>query len=398
MIYFQNPDRQWYKKTISQWVRDKMAMNKYEYLLDYHLSIGVVNVILPITGKNKLSRSMSILLRFVRFYLWLKINRLSYKHFNVLYDYEQLTSKDTVFSFFHDNFASTPICCNKNEYEEMLISARCKFLLHLNHYVYDVKRGSLLCSKIKNIMFIAETNLIRHSEFFRKYFSWYKKDIKILPFCVQDRFKRRLKIKKNNRAVATGAITFRIDDSDFKNFFGTDLLQPQRKYILENDRFLEDVDVSISEYKHLINNSFLSSLAKKIFNKFPKFNPTSKKGFYEIDIVDHYNSYDFVVCPAEIIGLPGIGAFEAMACGAILIDDENNFYEDYNFIPGEHYVTYDGTSEDLQKKIKDLISNTELAKRIRMNSLDIINSTMRKCHCIKLFSRYAAIENIKSEI
>ena len=113
MIFFQNPDRQWYKKTISQWVRGARAMNKYEYILDDHLDKGIVNVILPVTGKNKIQKLLNIFLRFIRFYVWIKINGLNYKSFNIAYSYAELNDKDLVFVFFHDNFAKIPCCCEK---------------------------------------------------------------------------------------------------------------------------------------------------------------------------------------------------------------------------------------------------------------------------------------------
>ena len=40
MIFIQNPDRQWFKKTISQWLKGRKPMNKYEYILDHMLSSG----------------------------------------------------------------------------------------------------------------------------------------------------------------------------------------------------------------------------------------------------------------------------------------------------------------------------------------------------------------------
>ena len=83
MIHFQNPDRQWFKKTISQWVRGKMAMNKYEYLLDHYLVNGKINVVRPVTAKNGLVLLLKICVRYGRFVVWLAINRLSFSAFNI---------------------------------------------------------------------------------------------------------------------------------------------------------------------------------------------------------------------------------------------------------------------------------------------------------------------------
>lgn len=175
------------------------------------------------------------------------------------------------------------------------------------------------------VKLVAETNLSVHSDFFRSQFSWYQQDVLVLPFCVQERFLFDSSSIRKSKAVATGAVTFKITDNDFVRHFSTDNLQPQRKYLLEQDIFPPSVDVSIADWAgteiesksliyHVFNNlkRNISSVIRSL-----KIDDSAPSSFYDLDLVKHYNSYEFVICPAELIGLPGIGAFEAMACGAV---------------------------------------------------------------------------------
>ena len=54
----------------------------------------------------------------------------------------------------------------------------------------------------------------------------------------------------------------------------------------------------------------------------------------------------------EILGIPGIGFVEGMACGCAYIGQNKGYYEDYGMQEGVHYIGYDGTLEDLKAKIR----------------------------------------------
>ena len=46
-----------------------------------------------------------------------------------------------------------------------------------------------------------------------------------------------------------------------------------------------------------------------------------------------------------------LGFVEGMACGSAYIGLDDPMYKDIGLIPGKHYITYDGTLEDLKSKI-----------------------------------------------
>lgn len=366
-------------------------MVKYEYLLDHYLDAGYVKVVLPVARQGVISSRISILLRMIRFSLWLFINNLDKNRFDIVYSYETLTEGDVVFCFFHDNFAASPVCCNDVLYEKMVVEARCKFLIHLNHYVYNTPKGSELCSKIKHLRFISETNLHKHSEFFREQFPWYEREVGLLPFCVQDRFFVIPSKPRKLRAVATGSITFKITEHHFVTHFGTNYLQPQRKYLKDHGGFVPQLDVVSSEAVALVTRGLVGTLLRRSKDQVERWaskitsDSVQVKEFFSIDLVAFYNTYSFVVCPAEIIGLPGIGAFEAMACGAVLVDDGNTFYQDYGLVEDLHYVRYDGSASGLAAKLNSLSRAPEFVASLRAASLALVNASMRSDSCLMAF-------------
>ena len=69
-------------------------------------------------------------------------------------------------------------------------------------------------------------------------------------------------------------------------------------------------------------------------------------------MVDKFNEFKMCLVGEEILGIPGIGFVEGMACGCAYIGQNLGYYEDYGMKEGVHYIGYDGTLEDLKSKIK----------------------------------------------
>ena len=377
-LYIQNPDRLWFKKNIAQYIRGARPMNKYEYILDNLLKLGKINVILPITGASKRERFRNKIFRFIKFAIWCKINKLQMSSFDISYSYAELKEKDTVFVFFHDNFASTPTCCSPKEYEKTLQDAICKFVVHLNHYVYETPRGSSILYKMKNVEFCAESRLEENSAFFRKMFKWYTGYVAVLPFCVGDRFLSKPVICKNGRGVVTGAITYPIYEKHFMDFFLNPILQPERKFLYDNKSFFENVDVFSEEYGNFKERSALQQIRRRFKSFIVKsFKCDGQKYYLKLNIVDLYNNYSFVICPDEIIGLPGIGAFEAMACGSVLIHKSSKILNEYGMNSGEHFITYNGSIENLDSVIKYYNKHINEYYLIQKNSISFVNAHFR---------------------
>ena len=74
-----------------------------------------------------------------------------------------------------------------------------------------------------------------------------------------------------------------------------------------------------------------------------------------MNIVDLYNSYTYAVVGEEYSGFPALGAFEAMACGCILLA-EPSCYQGTGAEPGTHFVAHSGELHDIIDKIKQKVS------------------------------------------
>ena len=69
-------------------------------------------------------------------------------------------------------------------------------------------------------------------------------------------------------------------------------------------------------------------------------------------MVDKYNEYKMFICPEDVNGSYGIGTIEGMACGCAMIGWDYGAFEDMGMVAGKHYISYNGTIEDLKEKIK----------------------------------------------
>ena len=67
-------------------------------------------------------------------------------------------------------------------------------------------------------------------------------------------------------------------------------------------------------------------------------------------MVEKFNDYKMCLVGEEILGVPGIGFVEGMACGCAYIG-QTGMYEDLGMKEGIHYIGYDGSLDDLKRKI-----------------------------------------------
>lgn len=69
-------------------------------------------------------------------------------------------------------------------------------------------------------------------------------------------------------------------------------------------------------------------------------------------MVEKFNEYKMCLVGEEILGVPGIGYVEGMACGCAYIGLDSPMYRNLGLIPGVHYISYDGTKEGLRQVVE----------------------------------------------
>ena len=206
-------------------------------------------------------------------------------------------------------------------------------------------------------LLFSESDLRKRSEIFRKYYSWCNLDILVHPFVPEKRFKNKKSFdERNNKVFSTGTITYK-NHVEFIDVYGDPCDQPMRKYVYDHREELVDlIDCYNSDYSE---NAKKSLALKQNDNRFVrlfksayyKFFASQQKSYYSFNMVEKFNDYKMCLIGEEILGVPGIGFVEGMACGCAYIG-KRGYYEDYGMEEGVHYIGYDGSPEDLKEKIR----------------------------------------------
>lgn len=203
--------------------------------------------------------------------------------------------------------------------------------------------------------YVFEVNLEKYCGLYRKYYSWFQGDYIQRRFAYQQRFKNRKAFdQRKNKALAIGTITT-CDCAEFVDYFGNNVYQPKRKMIRDNQSFLRDeIDSFISDFQEIPRKIIhekdikIKKYYKKLFNYFTN---GKQKKYFSFDMVEKFNEYKMFICPEDAIGAYGIGTVEGMACGCAMIGWNYGVYEDLGLVNGIHYISYDGTVENLKEAI-----------------------------------------------
>ena len=201
-----------------------------------------------------------------------------------------------------------------------------------------------------------EVDLSKSSELYRRYSTLNLPWI-VHPFVFADRFKNGKPFsERKNKAFSTGTITYKYE-KEFLEVYGNPCDHPVRKMIKDNPKYYEGlIDCTSQDYieendEKKINPSdnFFSKIYKRFYNRMHVGRQTK---YFSFDMVEKFNEYKMHIVGEEILGVPGIGYVEGMACGSAYIGLDSPMYRDIGLVPGVHYIAYDGTKEGLRKTIE----------------------------------------------
>jgi hypothetical protein len=278
-------------------------------------------------------------------YRWiLKTNGIDRRRITRLKSYNEIRHDDIV------------ICYNiLNEEYRMLENVDAFKALSMLHF--HGKAGEDEFMKKANIScFFNEVDLSKTSAIFQKYYHitlpWV-----CIPFVFAERFKNNKPFnQRKNKAFSVGTITYKIHP-EFIDVYGNPCDQPVRKFVKDNpDFFAETADCYSSDYLEdddvkevKPTDNVIVKFYKRVHNR---FNTGRQKKYFSFDMVEKFNEYKMHVVGEEILGIPGIGYVEGMACGSAYIGLDSPMYRDLGLIPGVHYIAYDGTKEGLRSTIE----------------------------------------------
>lgn len=337
-------------KPLNKYIWGQSCAFKHKYFLEYLLTnpdIEVCNYINPegFTIVKSLPNPIMRLLKKLRFLensIVMKKNGLKGK-IKFIKNKEDIHPDDIVIGYRH-----VP-----SSLADMKDIAAFRFV-HMIHF-HGEQHDSDLIKQAKPDFLINECDLSKTSEIFRRYYGWYNKPFLVHPFVAAPRFKRiKPFAERENRCFSTGTITYK-HHKEFIDTYGDPCDQPARKQILDNAEAIEShIACYNSDYLEDTNlKKYLPS--DNIFKHYYKvwYNLTHsghQKKYFSFDMVEKFNDFKMCLVGEEILGVPGIGFVEGMACGCAYIG-QRGLYEAYGMQEGVHYIGYDGTLEDLKTKI-----------------------------------------------
>lgn len=346
----------------SDWMLLKVAMTyvfkysvalKHKYFLDYLLrhpeEYEICNYIND-RGFSLLTHGAIPLLKFLNLFsglenrIILRKNGIEPRSVKVLRRPEEIRNGDLVVIY--------NICHEELRMMDKVEAFKALSMLHFHGRAYenaDIEAAKIDC-------YFNEVDLSKTSEIFRRFYHVQRPWV-VHPFVFAERF-RNVKpfAERKNKCFSTGTITYKTHD-EFIEVYGNPCDQPARKFVKDNPEFFADtVDCYSSDYledepgKTINANDFiLVKLYKRLYNR---MYVGKQKKYYSFNMVEKFNEYKMHLVGEEILGIPGIGYVEGMACGSAYIGLNSSMYTELGLVPGVHYIPYDGTKEDLRRVVE----------------------------------------------
>ena len=356
---------------VSFWLLGRKPLVKYGYLIDEQIRrFGSVDVLVDGTISSLFpKRIFGYLPKIIRHFLlrkeikkWVKINNFMGK-IKVHWTPETISDRRNIYLFSYKN------CTDHFESRRKYIEAFDRKIINLSHFMIRVSEKSKNTQSLRNVVYTSEADL-SDEPFFVKFFGG-SNLVLTLAFCVASRFEIKKPFRSRvDRCAAAGSFHNLENErprsfyKDVMNFFHTNTYHPVRKLVYENQHLLGGyINCAIAPFRE---NRI--GLLRKL--------DVRQKSYFSFNVVDFYNNNKYALVGEEIYGLPGIGFFEAMACGCTLLGHSGRFYNGLGLVSGVHYVGHDGTLDGITRAIDYLRENPEKAEEIAENGKEYTNT-----HC-----------------
>ena len=331
-------------KPLNKFIFKKSVAIKHKYFLDYLLSRDDVEVCsfinkrglsMSYTTRNRLLQSF----RFLEHRITMKKNDIPLSNIKVLKSEDEIRHDDIIVLY----QISEPQLDFVNRPDAFIAVSQLHFTV----------QTSPLVERLKPDVIFNESNMRHHFVGFDEHFGWFDMQYLVIPFVYAERFKvNKPFAERQNKAVSVGTITY---PGYLNKYYGNNCLQPMRKQVYVNSSELTPwVDCFNSDYLEDVKARASASdrgLSRVLNRLNDKFFLGHQKKYYSFDMVEKFNDYKMCIVGEEVIGLPGIGFVEGMACGCAYIGQTVGYYEDYGMKEGVHYIGYDGTIDGLKAKI-----------------------------------------------
>lgn len=323
----------------------RRALKKYGFMIDEAraggqgvraLVDGSASGLIPEMLFQHLPRWLRLVAADLEFRLWKRINNFGAEVQRV--DIPKAPVDDVLLAF------SYKAATGRFVLREATLQQYRAVVFHLSHYFLATAEKAKNIGRLPNA-YLAGDSDITGITYFQRYFDWYKKPFLVLPFAVGKRFLNQQSwLSRDVRAVATGSFhDLRLERPaskyvDFMATTGSTTYHPVRLALyLAAKRLAPWVNCKTSPYREYGKSSL-----SRLFSHFQ----VSQKGYFAINIVELYNQHRYAIVGEELSGFPALGAFEAMACGCVLIA-QPEYYAGLGLEEGRNFLPYDGSTEQI---------------------------------------------------
>lgn len=352
MIYFLNPHTSAVGDNLVNIVAKHPSFAKFFYLQE-PIKNGEINIFVYRASSfaiNKLpiGNVLKGLLSILEYKIWCKVNLLSAKKtfYSVRQKEMQLNQKKIMIVDTNVEFVG------RDKLLDELYNNGFQFAFYISHFHVRTKQKLNLIKKYRNSIIFSEAfprmpQDLTDVQIYREKFIF-------LPYAVKPKFVKKDNIvkEKSNKILVTGVVVRdhgRVGDQ-LQYDYGSRLLHPLRVELFDKREILDQILHNISaEYSLAHNNSY-----------------------FNISLVDMYDSHQFFICPEDITGVPSSNMVEGMARGCIYFGDERlEYLKNYGMRPWLHYIPYDGTVNGLLEARNKILDNSNLIQQISRNGAEL---------------------------
>lgn len=282
-------------------------------------------------------------------------NSIDKNRIRTIYDISEIKQDDIYIAWYY--FPS---------HMKILKDLKCKKVVMGQHFILLPFNGDFSSMGVN--WFVNQIDVSKN-EFINYFFNLKNVNIMTLPYTFENRFKCKRDFReRKEKALSIGTIsTVNGKGYDIYIEYMNDIcLQPMRKIIYEkgSNKYIDVYNNFLFTMGYNNEINIHSKFSDYIKGKISDWKEAGQTKYYTFDMVEKYNEYMMCVCGEEKVGLPGIGFVECMACGCAYIGLDHEMYTSLGLIPGIHYITYDGTYDDLINVIQYYQNNVDELEKI----------------------------------
>lgn len=352
MIYFLNPHTSAVGDNLVNIVAKHPSFAKFFYLQEpiknRELNIFVYRASSFAFYKLPIGNVLKSLLSILEYKIWCKINRINVKKtfYSVRQKGMHLNQKKIMIVDTNVEFIG------KDKLLDELYGNGFQFAFYISHFHARTKQKVNLLKKYRKSIIFSEAFPRMPQDLLDEQIL--REKFRFLPYAVKPKFVKKDNIAKerSNKILVTGTVVRdhgRTGDQ-LQNDYGSRLLHPLRVELFDRRAVLDSVMHNISaEYSLVHNNSY-----------------------YNINLVDMYDSHQFFICPEDITGAPSSNMVEGMARGCIYFGDERlEYLKSFGMMPWVHYIPYDGTLNGLLETRNKILDNSAIIQQISRNGTEL---------------------------